>query len=113
MRVKRGTTHTKRRRNILSRVKGYQYGRKNLLRQAKTAILKAGQHALQDRRKKKGTFRALWNTRINAAVREHDMSYSQFMHALKTKDIQLDRKVLAELAKDRPEVFTKVVEAAK
>ncbi len=113
MRVKRGTSHVKRRRKLLSRTKGYQFGRKKLVRHAKTAVLKAGQHALHDRRKKKGDFRALWNIRINAAVREHGMNYRDFIHALKTHNVELDRKTLSTLAKDMPEVFAKVVLSVK
>lgn len=113
MRIKRGVMHVKRRRNILARVKGYQYGRKNILRLAKTAILKAGQHGLRDRRKKKAQFRGLWNVRINAAVREHGLNYSEFIHALKEKNIELDRKVMSTIAKDHPEVFLQILEAVK
>lgn len=112
-RVKRGTMHVKRRKNILDKVKGYRHGRKNLIKLAQTAICKAGQHAFADRRKKKGVRRALWNTQINAATRINDTKYSEFINNLKKNNVVLDRKVLADLAEHNPEVFTKVVEAVK
>lgn len=112
-RVKRGTMHSKRRRNILKQTKGYYAGRKNLIKQASTAIKKAGQHAFRDRRDKKATRRRTWNIQINAASRANGMKYSTFINALKKKNVDLDRKVLAQLANENPEVFTKVVEAVK
>lgn len=112
-RVKRGLAHLKKRRNLLKRVKGFEGGQKNLIKRAKTAELKAGAHAYRDRRVKKRTFRQLWQVRINAAVREHGMSYSVFMSGLKKKQIALDRKVLATLAKDYPNIFKEIVAAVK
>jgi large subunit ribosomal protein L20 len=112
-RVKRGTTHVKRRRNILKQVKGYKHGRKKLITMAKTAINKAGEHAFRDRRDKKGVRRKLWNVQINAATRLNGTKYSAFINALKGKNVELDRKVLADLAGNHPEVFTKVVESVK
>jgi large subunit ribosomal protein L20 len=112
-RVKRGTTHTKRRRNILKQTKGYKAGRKNLIKLAQTAVLKAGQHSFRDRRKKKSDRRKVWNVQINAAARANGTKYSTLIDGLKKKNIALDRKVLAQLANENPEVFTKVVEAAK
>lgn len=97
----------------LKRAKGFRGRRSTVYKIAKEAVLKAGQHALRDRRKKKGTFRALWQTRINAAVRPHGFSYSKFMHALKTHKIELDRKILAQLASEKPKIFQKIVEQVK
>ena len=110
-RVKRGVQHSKRRRNLLKRVKGFRAGRKNLIKLAKVADIKAGAHAYRDRRRKKRQFRALWQVRLNAAVRPLGMSYSMFMGALRKKDIALNRKVLSELAAQEPTVFQKIVES--
>ncbi len=112
-RVKRGTTHTKRRRKLLQKVKGFKWGRKNLIRLAKTAATKAGAHAYADRKKKKGDFRGLWNIKINAGVREEGLSYSKFINKLKNNKIELDRKILADLAENNPNIFKKVVEKVK
>lgn len=112
-RVKRGTIHVKKRRKLLADVKGYKWGRKNLVRLAKTATIKAGAHALNDRRKKKGDFRALWNTRINAFVREHGLSYSRFMDGLKKQSIGIDRKMLADLAINNKKVLENIVAKVK
>ncbi|MDD5040379.1 MAG: 50S ribosomal protein L20 [Patescibacteria group bacterium] len=113
MRVKRGTQHVKRRRNILKKVKGYRWGRKNKIKRAQEAIRKAGAHAYNDRRKKKGNFRALWNIKINAGVRQHGMTYSTFMKALKDSKINLNRKMLAELAEFEPKTFEALVQEVK
>ncbi len=112
-RVKRGVGHVKKRRNLHKRVKGFEGGRKNLIKVAKTADTKAGAYAYADRRKKKRTMRGLWQVRINAAVRKFDLSYSKFMGGLKKKNIELDRKVLSEIAAKEPQVFAKIVEAVK
>lgn len=112
-RIKRGTTHVKHRRNILKLTKGYKWGRKNKIKVAKTAILKAGVSAYVGRRLKKREYRQLWTLRLNAALRPLDMNYSRFIGQLKAKKIELDRKVLADLAANHPEVFKKVVAAAK
>jgi len=112
-RVKGGVTSNKRRKYILKQVKGYRFGRSKKKREAREAIFHAQLHAFDHRKDKKGDFRRLWITRINAALRNHDMKYSRFIKALADKNIKLDRKVLAELAKDRPESFAKVVEATK
>jgi len=99
----------KRRRNILSQVKGYRFGRSKKEREAKEAIAHAGNHAFAHRRKKKGDFRRLWTVRLNAAVRSLGAgSYSTFVNSLKTKDVALDRKVLSTLAKNHPEVFERI-----
>ena len=112
-RVKRGVIHTKKRRALLKRVKGFRGGLKNLMKEARTADLRAGMHAYRDRRVKKRTFRRLWNVRINAAARLNEMSYSTFMGALKEKQVGLNRKVLSEIAKDKPAVFSKIAEFVK
>ena len=112
-RVKRGTQHVKRRKNLLKRVKGYKWGRKSKIRLARPAMLKAGVYAFRDRRAKKRSFRNLWNLKINAAVRSVGLSYSRFINMLKTANIGLDRKILADLAENHPTIFSKVVTAAK
>jgi len=112
-RVKRGVTSNKTRKNTLKRTKGYRFGRSTKEREAKVAIAKAGVHAFAHRRDKKGDFRRLWNVRIGAAVKKFDLSYSKFIGALKTKNIELDRKIMADLAKNNPETFAKIVEMAK
>ena len=112
-RVKRGTTHTKKRRKLLKEAKGYKWGRKNLIRLAKTATTKAGAHAFADRRKKKANFRALWQIKINAAAREHGLSYSRFINKLKLANIELDRKILADLAVNNKKIFTALFERIK
>jgi large subunit ribosomal protein L20 len=112
-RVKRGVTARARHKKVLDLAKGYRGRRGNVFRIAKEAVMKAGQYAYRDRRTKKREFRALWITRINAAVREQGMSYSVFMNALKKAEIEIDRKVLADLAvKDKP-AFTALIEKAK
>lgn len=110
-RVKRGTHHVKRRRNLLAKTKGMMWGRKSKIKLAKTASLKAGAYAYRDRRNKKRTFRRLWQVRINAAIRPLGMSYSKLIHALKEKNVSLDRKILATLAKDHPAIFEKIVKS--
>jgi len=112
-RVKRGTIAHKRRKNVLKYTKGYRWGRKAKYRAAKEALLHAWTHAFQDRKKKKGNFRRLWNIQINAACREQGMPYNKFIHGLKKNNIALDRKVLAQLANQYPKVFEKIVEEAK
>jgi large subunit ribosomal protein L20 len=112
-RVKRGTTHVKKRRNLLAKAKGFMWGRKNLIKLARTAVVKAGAHAYADRRKKKRVMRGLHQIKISAFVREQGMSYSKFIGALKTKNVILDRKVMAEMAVNNKETFAKVVEMVK
>lgn len=109
MRVKRGKIHLKKRKGLLKKVKGYRWGRKNLPKLAKVAVLKAGVHAYRDRRRKKREFRALWNIKINAGAREHGLSYSKFINLLKKNKIELDRKILADLAEHEPKTFEAVV----
>jgi len=109
-RVKRGTTHVKRRRNLLKKVKGFKWGRKKLIKLATTAQTKAGAHAFADRRKKKRVNRGLWQIKINAFVRECGMSYSKFMGALKAENIEVDRKILADLAVNNKKILANIVE---
>lgn len=97
-RVKRGVTARARHKKVLAKAKGYYGARSRVFRVAKQAVTKAAQYAYRDRRQKKRTFRALWIVRINAAAREHGLSYSVFMNCLKKLEIQIDRKVLADIA---------------
>jgi large subunit ribosomal protein L20 len=112
-RVKRGTTHVKKRRKLLKKVKGYKWGRKKLIKRAKEAVIHAGEHAFRDRRKKKRVNRGLWQIRISAFVKEHDLSYSKFINLLKVRNIELDRKILADLAANNKEVMAKILTEVK
>ena len=112
-RVKRGQISIKRRRKVLRQVKGFKWGRKSKERLAKEALLHAGIHRFHDLRKKKRNFRKLWQIKINAAARQHGMSYSVFMNKLKKANIGLNRKILAELAEHHPEVFSEIVNKVK
>ena len=112
-RVKRGVTARARHKKVIEQAKGYRGRRKNVFRVAKQAVTKAGQYAYRDRRQRKRQFRALWITRINAAAREHGLSYSRFMDGLHKADIQLDRKVLAELAVNDKPAFAQLAEQAR
>ena len=109
-RVKRGKTHLKRRKGLLKQTKGYRWGRKKLIKLAKTAVLKAGSYAYRDRRNKKRAFRRLWQIQINAALRQYGLSYSKFIGALKKAKIEIDRKILADLAKNNSWVFNQITE---
>jgi large subunit ribosomal protein L20 len=102
-----------RRRKVLKQVKGQFGRRKNVFTVAKNALEKGLKYAYRDRRNKKRTFRSLWINRINAAVREHGMSYSEFMGGLKTKSIDINRKVLADMAMNNPDAFKAIVEQIK
>ena len=112
-RVKRGVTARARHKKVLTQAAGYRGRRNAVYRIAKEAVMKAGQYAYRDRRKKKSVFRALWIARINAAVREMGMSYSVFMNGLKKAEIEIDRKVLADLAVHDKAAFMKIAEQAK
>ena len=112
-RVKRGVTAHARHKKMLDLAKGYRGRRKNVYRIAKQAVMKAGQYAYRDRRQRKRQFRALWIARINAAARECGLSYSVFMNGLKKACIEVDRKVLADLAVFDKKAFEKIVEQAK
>ena len=111
-RVKRGTISMKRRRNVLSRVKGYRFGRSTKERQAKDAISHAGAHAFAHRRAKKRDFRRLWTVQINSIVRELGVSYSKLIDAMNKKNIKINRKMLAHLAEHHRETFDVVVKEA-
>ena len=112
-RVKRGTTTKARHNRILDRAKGYYGRRKNTIRVAIQAVEKAGQYAYRDRKVKKRSFRALWIQRINAATRAEGLTYGQFMHGLKLAGVDLDRKVLADLALNEAAAFSAIVAQAK
>jgi large subunit ribosomal protein L20 len=112
-RVKRGTTTRAKHNRILDAAKGYYGRRKNTIRIARQAVEKAGQYAYRDRKVKKRTFRALWIQRINAAVRMEGLTYGQFMHGLKLAGVELDRKVLADLAMNEGTVFSGIIAQAK
>lgn len=111
-RVKRGVTTHARHRKVIKAAKGYYGRRKNTFRTAVQAVEKAGQYAYRDRRVKKRNFRSLWIQRINAASRELGMTYGNFMHGLKLAGIEVDRKVLADIAVREPEAFKALVDAA-
>ena len=112
-RVKRGVIAHRRHKKILDRAKGYYGARSRVYRVAFQAVIKAGQYAYRDRRQKKRQFRALWIARINAAVRAEGITYSEFIHKLTDKNIDLNRKVLADLAMNEPETFKKLVDSVK
>lgn len=112
-RVKRGVTTHARHRKVIKAAKGYYGRRKNCFKTANQAVEKAGQYAYRDRRVKKRTFRSLWIQRINAAARLHDMTYSQFMNGVHKAGIELDRKILSDMAIHQPSAFEAVVKQAK
>lgn len=112
MRVKRGFKARRRRKKVLKLAKGYRGGRSKLFRTAADAVDKALMYAYRDRRQKKRDFRRLWITRINAATRMNDISYSRFIHGLKKAGVELDRKVLAELAISDPSGFAQIAALA-
>ncbi|MCL2872143.1 MAG: 50S ribosomal protein L20 [Betaproteobacteria bacterium] len=112
-RVKRGVTARARHKKVLDQAKGYRGRRNSVYRIAKQAVMKAGQYAYRDRRQKKREFRVLWIARINAAVRELGMTYSAFMNGLKKASVEIDRKVLADLAVYDKAAFAKIAEQAK
>jgi len=112
-RVKRGVTAHARHKKILKLAKGYYGARSRVYRVAKQAVIKAGQYAYRDRRQRKRQFRALWIARINAAVRENGMSYSRFIDGLKKASIDLDRKVLADMAVYDKEGFAALVQQVR
>ena len=97
----------------MQHAKGFKYGRKSKFKLAKEALRHAWTYAFRDRKVKKRSFRNLWNLQINALARENGITYSKFINGLKTKKIELDRKVLSELAKQQPEIFVKIVEEVK
>ena len=111
-RVKRGVTSHARHRKVIKQAKGYYGRRKNTIRVARQAVDKAGQYAYRDRKVRKRTFRALWIQRINAAARENGLTYGRLIDGLKRVGIELDRKVLADIAVHEPQTFKGLVEAA-
>ncbi|MGF1453847.1 MAG: 50S ribosomal protein L20 [Alphaproteobacteria bacterium] len=112
-RVKRGVTAHRRHRKIINEAKGYYGRRKNIFRTANQAVEKAGQYAYRDRKVRKRNFRSLWIQRINAAARMHEMTYSRFMCGLGLAGIEVDRKVLADIAMHEPEAFKALVDQAR
>lgn len=112
-RVKRGVQAKARHRRVLSKAKGYYGARSKVFRVAKQAVIKAGQYAYRDRRQRKRQFRALWITRINAAARLNGLSYSRLVNGLKLAGIEVDRKILADIAVHDSEAFTAIADAAK
>ncbi len=113
VRVKRGKIAHKRRKNLLKYAKGFRLGRKSKYRLAKEALQKAWKYAYRDRKVKKREFRKIWQIQINPACRNFGLSYSKFINLLKKKNIVLDRKILATLAKEKPDVFKKIIEKVK
>ena len=112
-RVKRSVAARKRRRRILKEAKGFYGGRSKLYRVAREAVERAWRYAYRDRKQRKRQFRALWITRINAGARENGLSYSRFMNGLKGAGVEVDRKILAQLAVDDPQAFAQLAERAK
>ncbi len=112
-RVKRGVTKTKRHKKVLKQAKGYYGNKSRSFRAANEQLLHSGQYAFRDRRAKKGEFRRLWIQRINAACRQNDMTYSRFIAGLNAAGIEVDRKILADLAVTDPTAFTAIVAQAK
>jgi len=112
-RVKRGVMAHKRRKKIIKQAKGFKWGRKSKYKLAKDALKHAWTHAYVDRKKKKRDFRRLWQIKINAASRAQGLTYSQFINKLKKAKIEIDRKILAQLAEKQPGVFEKIVEKIK
>jgi len=112
-RVKRGVTSHARHRKVIKAAKGYYGRRKNTIRVAKQAVEKAGQYAYRDRKVKKRTFRALWIQRINAAVHEHGLTYGRFIDGLNKAGIEIDRKILSDMAIHEPQAFVAMVGKAK
>ncbi|MBA3590718.1 50S ribosomal protein L20 [Methylibium sp.] len=112
-RVKRGVTASARHKKVLALAKGFRGRRKNVYRIAKQAVMKAGQYAYRDRRNRKRVFRRLWIARINAASRSHGITYSRFMAGIKKAAIEIDRKMLADMAVNDPAAFGSIVEKVK
>ena len=112
-RIKRGVAAQKRRKKVIKSAKGFLGARSKKFRAAKEALMKAGTYAYRDRKVKKRTMRRLWQTRLNAAVRKYNLSYSKFIHLCKEAKVELDRKILSEIAIKNPEVFEKIIEQVK
>ncbi|HPF26814.1 MAG TPA: 50S ribosomal protein L20 [Steroidobacteraceae bacterium] len=112
-RVKRGVAAGRRHKKVLGKAKGYYNARRKVFRAAKQAVIKAGQYAYRDRRQKKREFRALWITRINAAARDFGLSYSRMINGLDLAGVEVDRKMLADLAVNQPQAFAEIAKQAK
>jgi len=112
-RIKRGTTANKRRKNLLEHAKGFKYGRKSKYRLAKEGLYHAWRDQFNDRRKKKGQFRRLWQIQVGAATRLQGVPYNKFINGLKKHDIDIDRKILSDLAQNHEEIFNKLVEISQ
>ncbi|MFY9457818.1 MAG: 50S ribosomal protein L20 [Candidatus Spechtbacterales bacterium] len=110
MRIKRGRVRATKRKRILEHAKGFRWRRKNVYRLAREAVHHAWANSYVGRKQKKRDMRSLWNIQINAACRKNDLSYSKFIHGLKQNNIELDRKVLSELARNNPEIFKELTE---
>jgi len=110
-RVKRGVIKNKHRKNILAQTKGFRFGRSTKKSQAKDALKHAGTYSFAHRKDKKADARSLWTTRINAAIRPFEISYSKFIDGLKKKNIELDRKILSDIAQKNPETFARIVKS--
>lgn len=113
VRIKRGKAAHKRRKHLLEHAKGFHWGRKSKYRAAKEALYHAWRYAYRDRKAKKREFRKLWNIQINAACRQQGINYSRFIAGLKKNKIELDRRVLSQLAQNNPQIFEKIVEKVK
>ena len=113
MRAKTGVVRHRRHKRLLKQARGFYSGRRKHFRKAKEQLERSLVYAYRDRRQKKRDFRRLWIVRINAAARLNDLNYSRFMHGLKLANIELDRKILADMAMNAPEAFAKVAEASK
>ncbi len=110
-RVKRGTIKHKKKKNILLQTKGMRFGRSTKVAQAKEALAHAGAYSFAHRKDKKGVARRLWTTRLNAAIRPYELSYSRFIDALNKKNIEVDRKILSDIAQNNPETFDRLVKS--
>ena len=113
VRIKKSKAAHKRRKNLLKHAKGFRWGRKSKYKAAKEALMHAWTYSYRDRRTKKREFRKLWQTRINAFSRELGVPYSRFIHGLKKKGIEIDRKILSDLAENNPKIFEKIIEKVK
>jgi large subunit ribosomal protein L20 len=113
VRVKKGKTRHKKREGLLEKVKGFRWKRKSKYRLAKDALHHALEHAYVGRKEKKRRMRALWQVQIGTALKPFGISYSKFIHALKEKGVELDRKILAKLSQEHPEIFEKIIETVK
>lgn len=113
VRIKRGKAANKRRKNVLKHTKGFKWGRKNKYKLAKEALLHAWSYTYRDRRTKKRDFRKLWQTKIGMACKKDGTSYSKFIYNLKQKNIELDRKILADLVENNPKTFEKIIKKSQ